>query len=99
VQVPSWPPELRAQHDGAGLFVELHLPNLPALAPHLTPRDQTLVVAGFGESELQALVAALPARALDRIVSPGRALDFDPTAWDGQNLLHQLTRAVALPRS
>jgi len=92
--VPAWPAGLRDQHDGAGLFVQLDLPALAALAPHLTARDQTLVTAGFTPAELAAFTAHLPARAIDRIVAPGQALDFDPTAWDGHDLLSLLTREI-----
>ncbi len=97
LQLPVWTPDLRALHDGAGLFVQLDLPRLADLAPLLTPRDQTLVAFGFSEEELRAFAAVLPSRALDRIVPPGHALDFDPTAWDGHNLLELLTRETALP--
>lgn len=97
LHAPAWAPELRTLPDGAGFFVQLDLPRLADLAPLLTPRDQTLVAAGFAAGDLRAFAARLPARALDRIVAPGHALDFDPTAWDGQNLLELLTRETALP--
>jgi hypothetical protein len=93
----TWPTALRNLHDGAGVVVELDLPALPDLAPRLGARDQTLVAAGFGADELRDFAAGLPARALDRMVAPGHALDFDPLAWDGQNLLEILTRLIAQP--
>ncbi len=95
--LPEWIPAVRALHDGAGLFVEFALPQLEPLAPLLTPRDQTLVAAGYSHGEISAFRAALPSRAVDRIVAPGTALDFDPVAWDGHNLLRQLTREISLP--
>jgi hypothetical protein len=94
---PAWHPELRALHDGAGFFVQLDLPALAGLAPLLTPRDQTLVAAGYGADELGDFARRLPARSLDRIVAPGHALDFEPAAWDGRNLFEVLTRETALP--
>lgn len=94
--LPEWPASLREQHDGAGFFVQVDLPTLAELAPKLTARDQTLVAAGFSADELQAFAARLPARALDRVVAPGHALDFEPVAWDGHDLLSLLTREVSL---
>ncbi len=94
---PTWQPELRALHDGAGFFAQLDLPALASLAPLLTPRDQTLVAAGYAAEELGDFARRLPARSLDRIVAPGHALDFEPAAWDGRNLFEVLTRETALP--
>lgn len=97
LHAPEWNSEVRARHDGAGLFVQFDLPDLAALAPHLAPRDQTLVATGYDDAALRAFAASLPARAIDRIVPPGHALDFDPAAWDGHNLFHLLTREISLP--
>lgn len=94
LEVPGWPASLRDQHDGGGWFAQVNLPDLASLAPHLTLRDQTLVAAGYAPAELQDFAARLPARAVDRIVPPGRALDFEPEAWDGHNLFHLLTREI-----
>jgi hypothetical protein len=99
LQTPVWRPEFRSLHGGAGVFIELRLRSLAELAPLLTPRDQTLVAAGFTRAEMNQLIATLPARALDRIVAPGHALDFEPAAWDGQNLFQSLTRQIAISAS
>jgi hypothetical protein len=92
-------PELdrvRQIHCGNGLFVQVKLQSLQELGPHLRDKDQTLAVFGFTRSDFEALVACLPARALDRITPVGNALTFDPI-WDGQDLLVSLTRIITLP--
>jgi hypothetical protein len=85
----------REMHCGGGLFLEAELTELNALASHLAPKDQTLAVYGFSAGELQALAQSLPNRAVDRIVSVGRALEFQPT-WDGQDLLRAFTRVITI---
>jgi hypothetical protein len=92
-------PELdrvRQIHCGNGLFVQVELQSLQELGPYLRDKDQTLAVFGFIRSDFEALVACLPARALDRITPVGNALTFDPI-WDGQDLLVSFTRIVTLP--
>jgi hypothetical protein len=87
---------VRDIHCGNGLFVQTELDALPALAPRLSDKDQTLAVFGFGNADYEGLIAALPARALDRITLVGSALSFDPV-WDGQDLLVSFARLVTLP--
>ncbi|TWO67901.1 gamma-glutamyl phosphate reductase [Caenimonas sedimenti] len=87
--------ELRDLHCGNGLFLEQSLASLATLAPQLDDRDQTLAVFGFGPAELQAFAAALPPRALDRIVPVGKALEFD-AVWDGVDLLAAFSRRVRI---
>jgi hypothetical protein len=87
--------QLRGLHCGNGLFLEQSLQALADLAQQLDDRDQTLAVFGFNPGELQAFAAALPPRALDRIVPVGQALDFD-VVWDGVDLLAAFGRQVRL---
>lgn len=82
-------------HCGNGLFLEDSLPSLAALANSLSDREQTLSVFGFDRAELDALVDALPTRALDRIVPIGSALDFS-TTWDGLDLITSFTRRIEI---
>jgi len=104
----TWPLRLAAEHglDGAlrdghcgqGLFIEHQARQLRDLAPEFNDRDQTLAVFGFEPAEIQAFVAGLGPRAIDRIVPVGQALAFSPV-WDGQDLLTAFTRRIhiALP--
>lgn len=88
-------PLVKEAHCGNGLFLEDTLPTLEALAPSLTDREQTLAVFGFDRPAVEALLAALPARALDRIVPIGSALDFS-VIWDGIDLITALTRRIVV---
>lgn len=87
--------DVRGEHCGAGMFFEAYLDGLPALAPFIGRKDQTLVHAGFSPSALQALVRAINGRGLDRLVPIGDALKFHPI-WDGHDLLRELSRLVQL---
>jgi hypothetical protein len=59
----------------------------------VTSRDQTLAHFGFRPEELKRLAMGLPARAVDRIVPVGSALEFSST-WDGYDLFRILSREV-----
>jgi hypothetical protein len=80
---------------GHGLVAEVRLDDLATLATQVDPRDQTLVQFGFDAAALDTLLAALPNRGIDRIVGPGRALDFH-TVWDGNDLYATLAREVTV---
>jgi len=80
---------------GGGLFFETELSHLDRLAPCLTAQDQTLSYFGFGPADLTQFALNLPARAVDRIVPIGAALEFN-TVWDGYNLLQVFTREIDL---
>ena len=90
--------EARALHCGHGLFLEVRLPRLAALAAHLSDKEQTLAVHGFTRETLLELVQALPARSLDRLCPIGQALAFAPT-WDGVDLISAFSRKLLLPPS
>ncbi|MCU0635047.1 MAG: hypothetical protein MUE41_09250 [Gemmatimonadaceae bacterium] len=81
---------------GGGLFHEVALPALTALAPYLVRRDQTLTAFGFGHDALRAAARAFNGRGIDRIVPVGQALAFH-RVWDGYDLLQQFTRRMAVP--
>lgn len=83
-------------HCGNGLFLEMSLPHLVDLASQLTYKEQTLAVHGFTRAQLLELTLALPARAVDRIVSIGEALSFAPV-WDGHDLITAFSRKLLLP--
>lgn len=83
-------------HCGNGLFLEQRAETLAALASQFSDREQTLSVFGFSADELAALMQAVPARAIDRLVPIGQALDFSPV-WDGQDLVLSFSRLIALP--
>ncbi|SBT04549.1 Acyl-CoA reductase (LuxC) superfamily protein (fragment) [Candidatus Accumulibacter aalborgensis] len=85
----------RRLHGGNGFLTEYSLDHLAQLASRLCARDQTLVAFGFMSEELVALTRQLPGRAVDRIVGPGEALNFDPV-WDGMDLFAVLTREIRI---
>ena len=78
-----------------GLFHEVALPSLDALAPWLVRRDQTLTAFGLSRETLVAAVRAFNGRGIDRIVPVGQALAFHHV-WDGYDLLQQFTRRVSI---
>ena len=88
--------EVREIHSGHGMFVEYTVPALLDVVRFMDDKDQTMVIHGFNDSELQALLQALPNRAVDRIVLPGRAVDFS-TVWDGSDVFDLLLRKVFVP--
>jgi len=87
-------PESALLHIGGGLFWEAHLPHLNALSPLLDRRSQTISSFGMGTQAWCDWVQQ-EAALIDRIVPLGQALQFD-TVWDGQDLLRDFTRLVAL---
>jgi hypothetical protein len=80
---------------GAGTFPFATLPALPALAPLVGRKDQTLAHFGFARSELDELVTALAGRGIDRIVPFGSALTFS-AVWDGYDLPREFTRLTTV---
>jgi len=84
---------LRRVAPGGGLFHEVVLPSLGALAPHLTRRDQTLTVFGIAPAALREAARLFNGRGIDRIVPVGQALAFHHV-WDGYDLFQQFTRRV-----
>ena len=87
-------PESALLHIGGGLFWEAHLPDLHALTPLLDRRSQTISSFGMGTQTWTDWVQQ-EAALIDRIVPLGQALQFD-TVWDGQDLLRDFTRLVAV---
>ena len=85
----------RAVDCGGGFFFETEISALDQLRTLLTERDQTICYFGFDRAQLKRFAASLPARAVDRIVPIGAALDFG-TVWDGINLLQLFSREVDL---
>jgi len=85
----------RRLHSGNGFLTEYALDHLAQLAGHVCEHDQTLVAFGFTSEELVALMPLLPNRAVDRIVAPGEALNFD-FVWDGIDLFAVLTREIRI---
>jgi len=90
--------KVRDLHSGFGLFVEYRVKSLTDIISSLTDKDQTLVVHGFEDNEVEELAFLLPNRSMDRIVPVGLATEFAVT-WDGTNLLDLLIRRVSFPRN
>jgi hypothetical protein len=89
---------IKRHHSGHGLFVEAELQSLVGLARHVSDKEQTVSWYGFSPAELDELVGALPARAVDRLVPVGEALAFNPV-WDGQDFILSLSRIVSIRQS
>ncbi|MBU8975643.1 acyl-CoA reductase [Lysobacter sp. MMG2] len=87
--------DVRELQSGNGLVVEVELPSLADMGAQLDDRDQTLVQFGFDSADIDALLAQLRGRAIDRVVPFGRALDFHHV-WDGTDLFSVLRRQVTL---
>jgi hypothetical protein len=88
---------VRENHCGNGLFVQQSIASLAELGPRLTDKDQTLAVFGFTAGDYETLLSKLPPRSIDRIVTIGSALSFDPV-WDGQDFFASMTRMIAVPQ-
>ncbi len=84
---------LDRNHCGGGLLLSIDLPDLPAIAPIVQRRDQTLTYFGFDRQEMELFAHSLNGRGIDRIVPIGEALTFN-RFWDGYDLLQELTRRV-----
>lgn len=95
VQLDVFPPNVREQHCGGGLFYEYEVNTLTDLAQAIIDKDQTIAYFGFESSELAQFVQVIPTRGIDRIVPIGQALDFSGV-WDGQSFLTSFTREVVI---
>jgi Acyl-CoA reductase (LuxC) len=80
-------------HPGAGLFFETTVPQLHALIPFVSRKDQTMTAFGFDATALAEFARDANGRGIDRIVPFGQALQFH-RYWDGYDLLQELTRRV-----
>ena len=84
-----------ALHCGAGLFHETRIDGLEDLLPLLSRKIQTVSYHGIPQDLWRTfLETGLPA-GIDRIVTLGAALDFEPV-WDGQDLIAAFLRQVTI---
>jgi hypothetical protein len=88
----------RRDHPGGGLFFEAYVARLDDIAAVLQRKDQTLTWFGFPPDELRCFVRNFAARAVDRLVPIGQALQFN-RFWDGYDLLQEFCRYVYLESS
>lgn len=89
------PPQRPLELDGGfGLFFECRIERLDQLLPLLSPKIQTLTVAGTDMLEIAEFIQKKGARGVDRVVPVGQALEMD-TIWDGKDLISQLSRILA----
>lgn len=88
-------PDVRGEFCGAGLFYEMTIGSLAELVPHITRTDQTLATFGLPRDQIDAFVAALCGRGIDRIVPFGQALAFN-RIWDGYDILAEMLRQVVV---
>ena len=81
----------RREGPGAGLFYELCVPTLAAVADLAQRRDQTVTHFGFDLADLRGLAEQCNGRGIDRLVPVGQALALH-RFWDGFDLLAGFTR-------
>jgi hypothetical protein len=82
-------------HCGAGLFFETCIEELDDLAGFLTRRHQSVTSFGIAADEWREFLRRCRPQGIDRIVPPGRALDFSAT-WDGLDLLREFCREAVV---
>lgn len=87
-------PDSNQLHIGGGMFWEANLADLMDLTNLLDHRSQTIASFGIAGQIWTDWVQRTAAK-IDRIVPLGQALQFD-TVWDGQDLLRDFTRLVAV---
>ncbi|MGC5775179.1 acyl-CoA reductase [Paenibacillus pabuli] len=93
VKVSKLTNELKDQHIGGGIFLELSVLSLEDVSALFQSKDQTLTVFGFEKNELNLIINSVAKRGIDRVVPVGKALNFSHI-WDGFNLLDSFTREV-----
>jgi len=81
------------KHCGGGLFYDVDIKNLDELFTYSTKRHQTLSLAGISKKELQEIFKTTNPQGFDRVVSLGKAMEFNAT-WDGFEIMSSLCRVV-----
>jgi hypothetical protein len=82
------------QHScGGGYFYTRFIGSVKELEVFTDTKIQTVSYYGLSVEELYSLAELSKGRGIDRIVSVGKALDFD-YVWDGYNLFDELTRKL-----
>lgn len=95
LEVPRLAPGIEDWHGSCGFFFESQIDVLDQILPIVSRRYQTLSYVGLNKTILRDLVIKGRAVGIDRIVPVGRTLDFS-LEWDGYNLVHTLSRLVAV---
>jgi hypothetical protein len=76
-----------------GQFVEIGLPSIDAIVPHLRSQEQTLTYFGVDPHYVLRAVNVHKGCGVDRIVPIGQALNINPL-WDGKDILALLSRRI-----
>lgn len=93
VAISNLTEDLKENHIGEGIFLELTFSSLEEANNLFHYKDQTLTVFGFEKDELSLIIKKLNKRGIDRIVPIGQALSFT-YVWDGVNLMDNFTREI-----
>lgn len=92
-------PKLEADYfflcPGSGFFLECFAENLEALLPAAGEKCQTVVGFGLEKQRLESFLTLHRPRGIDRVVPPGRSMDFD-LHWDGYDLIRAMSRGVSV---
>ncbi|MBI4866782.1 MAG: gamma-glutamyl phosphate reductase [Candidatus Wallbacteria bacterium] len=83
------------RHCGGGLFFEVAVESWEQLQTLLDRRVQTVSCFGIEAAELEQFVRGVRPKGIDRFVPFGKALEFSE-AWDGFELLRELSRVVSI---
>lgn len=93
VQFGTLPPKLEMLRGRCGFFYEYSAITMDSISKIVTPTYQTLTYAGVEKSQMIDFVMKNRLRGIDRIVPVGHALEMG-LIWDGQNMIHSLSRII-----
>ncbi len=91
VKVRALTPELPDYKYNSGFFFEYDADSLNEIAPLCGKKCQTLTCFGLSSETLEAFMADVRPKGLDRAVAMGKSMDFT-LVWDGYDLIRDLSR-------
>ncbi len=95
VALESLDASLLAHMCHSGYFLEYDAQALDEILPLCVSQCQTLTYLGLAPADIEAFLLRHRPRGIDRAVPMGQSMDFS-LVWDGFDLVHSLTRVVAV---
>tara|TARA_Y100001970_G_scaffold279021_1_gene385619 strand:- start:2702 stop:3892 length:1191 start_codon:yes stop_codon:yes gene_type:complete len=77
----------------SGIFFQTKLKSNLNIKNYLSRKIQTITYFGLKKNEIENFVKKNDLRGIDRIVPVGQSLNLD-LIWDGNNIVHKLTRII-----